>query len=1109
MATSPSSCLSSEILENIAAGQPVADEAQAHLDTCSVCRSALARIRDDNQFLMEFAVDGALPGASTTEPSATIDIPGYEITREIHRGGQGVVYLAVQRATRRDCAVKVMKHGPFATSADRSRFDREVATLSMLDHPNIVAVRDAGTVAGFQYFVMDYVDGRALDEAFDCADSERAEAAPPDVDGLLHVFIKVCDAVHAAHLRGVIHRDLKPSNVRVDRLGEPRVLDFGLAKPTDSQTDAAMTQTGVFVGSLPWASPEQVEGVSAQVDLRTDVYSLGAVLFQLLTGRTPFDVGSNLHDALNDILFRPAPRPSEVAPSETRACIGDELDTIVLKCLAKDRNERYQSAGDLARDLRRFLNGEPIEAKRDSALYVLRKTLQRYRMRVAGAVATLVVLAVFSFFMVVLYRQTARLKQDAIRSAESLAVLLTQSNLEQGRMAGVLGNLDQAEHLLWREFLTHHASVGDGMLHLNDPPGPIEANWALWELYRRFPCRRTLNPESGVFQSATMALDGQSVWAVESTGAVRRFDADGVILDAFSVQPSDAPAWSVVTAQGESVVELSNMRLTLRSRGGEGGERDALVTREQVSAISVAPGGRRAAFLTQGAAVVWDLASGEDVARFQPEGVELSAVAISPDAETVAARGPHGNVYLWNVETRQRTRLDNLVSLPEDLHPLGDLQFSRDGRYLADAWMDTPGRIWDLEAAPPTAVLLSESPGDQRVQAFSSDGRLLAIGDLGGSLRLFDVMTGQMRRSFVAHAGRVLRVGFTADDRQVWSCSERELRFWDVALDGAVRTVRIDRDGLHGVAIDPDATWLATGGGLGVLHRIDLATLSLSSESFGNVGTISSVAVSADGRYTAVSSYADAVYIWDGTRPGTLPALLPHPYRVSCVCFSHDGALLATAGDDRKVRIWRSDDHTLWHKFDTNDRIPQLAFDPSDRQLAAALRDGSLLVWDIGSGACEEWLSPNDRPLRSVCFSPDGDWLAAAGADRKVSLWSTATHRKIAELAGHNQEIFCLCISPDGEQIASGDTGGVVRLWDVPSRQALATLDGHRGAVMAVQFTRDRQTLASVSLDTTIRIWDLNFYRRHIQGNLEAHLRSLRGDELDAAKSSAWREWSQ
>ncbi|MBN2448677.1 MAG: serine/threonine protein kinase, partial [Phycisphaerae bacterium] len=322
-------------------------------------------------------------------------IVGYDDLRELGRGGQGVVYTAVQVSTKRDVAIKLLLDGAWASDDRRRRFEREIDLIAALRHPNIVRLYDSGvTDEGYPYYVMEYIEGMCLDEMIGVAatasrqqfdDSLDARVLPPrDPQPLLkprpilEVVAKVADAVHYAHQRGVIHRDLKPSNIRIDAEIEPQVLDFGLAKSALgvglSDVTAPMSHTGEFMGSLPWASPEQAEGVPDKIDLRTDIYSLGVMLFQLLTGQFPYGVTGSFREVLDNILHTEPRRPSHV-----RKQIDDDVDTIVLKCLTKEPERRYQTAGELATDIRHYLAGEPIEAKRDSTLYNLRKTMRRYQ----------------------------------------------------------------------------------------------------------------------------------------------------------------------------------------------------------------------------------------------------------------------------------------------------------------------------------------------------------------------------------------------------------------------------------------------------------------------------------------------------------------------------------------------------------------------------------------------------------------------------------------------------------------------------------------------------------------------------------------------------------
>jgi serine/threonine protein kinase/Flp pilus assembly protein TadD len=409
----------------------------------------------------EQELDAGAPSGGPAAPVLTIE--GFEVLREAHRGGQGVVYQAIQRQTKRMVAIKVLLEGTHASPSAKRRFEREIELVAQLKHPNIIAVFHAGTMAdGRQFCVMDYVHGRPLDKHI----REKHLA----LEDLLTLFATICDAVTYAHQRGIIHRDLKPSNILVDADGSPKILDFGLARQLAAPAETLASMTGQVFGTLPYMSPEQAGGNPAEVDTRSDVYALGVILYHLLTGRFPYSVEGPIPDVLRNITETP-PTPLSrswtveagvVKRSVRRAAplgcpIDDEVQTIVMKALAKERDRRYQSAAELARDIRHYLSNEPIEAKRDSGWYVLKKMIRRYKAPVALATALFVVAVGAAVGLSVMYRNQSRLlvrveqERGAAIEAREAAERAQQEESEQRQAAQREAAISKAisEFLCW------------------------------------------------------------------------------------------------------------------------------------------------------------------------------------------------------------------------------------------------------------------------------------------------------------------------------------------------------------------------------------------------------------------------------------------------------------------------------------------------------------------------------------------------------------------------------------------------------------------------------------------------------------------------------------
>ncbi len=705
----------------------------AHLARCAPCRERVGEIREEHAFLSDFVRTASSLADARSDPAVTLDgdvVPGYRVERVIGRGGQAVVYEAVQLSTRRRVALKVLVVGRRRRERRLRRFEREVELVAGLRHPHIVTVYDSGlTRDGQPYFAMEYVEGVPINEF--C----RRGRAGRDRDRLeqtLRLFADACDAVRHAHQQGIIHRDIKPSNILVDADGRPRVLDFGLARVvTDSRSVTELTATGEFVGTLIYAAPEQLSGNAQRVDTRTDIYALGVVLYELLTGVHPYPVDGSVAEVIRNIQQRPADRPSLHVPA-----IDDELETIVLKALAKDPDRRYESAAALLDDVRRYLAGEPISAKRDSAWYLLRTAARRYRGAVAAALALMLVLVTFSVTMAVLYREKRLAEQAVRRTASELARTLSLANVERGRLMSLTGNAVVAEALLWRELLADppQPPARDAQGRWRLPTSP--AWWGLWEVYKANPCRATTQAHRVGVVALAFEPDGRHVVSVAADGSIVRWDPLRGTTDTLGALPSGGkrggfaltPDARWVASLDRDIVELRRVRAretspTLRLD----------VPGESAACLAITRDGRQVATATRdGRVLIADVRSGRWT-QTASAGGPVTALAFEPAGQTLwlLAEDPSGGT-LRGI----RTATGRIVATL----PVGGsgppLRISGDGRHAG--WAS--GRKVVIAGLDPLAV--SDRIGGHldllRALAFGRSGAALVTASSDRTVRVRD-----------------------------------------------------------------------------------------------------------------------------------------------------------------------------------------------------------------------------------------------------------------------------------------------------------------------------------------------------------------------------------
>jgi WD40 repeat protein len=1032
--------------------------------------------------------------------SAAVAIPGYEVLAELGRGGMGVVYQARQVRANRVVALKMILTGVHAGEAERRRFLTEAEAVARVQHPNIVQVHEVGEHDGHPFFSLEFCPGGSLADKLDGTPLPPHEAAR-----LVEVLAR---AVQAAHEAGVVHRDLKPANVLLAADGTPKVTDFGLAKRLGDA--AGQTASGAIVGTPSYMAPEQAAGRSKEVGALADVYALGAVLYECLTGRPPFKAATPLDTLLQVLGEEPAP-PRQLQP-KTPA----DLETICLKCLQKERSKRYATAAALAEDLRRFQAGEAIAARPVTAAERGWKWVRRNPVvaPLAAAVAAALVLgagaaAVFG----VKAESRAREATIARNEADENARQATAAKEEATRKAAderrahedavkALRTADEARRraewltyagqlvLAQREWQDNEVSHARALLDACQPDLRGWEHAYLRHLFDRLN-QQTLKEHTGWVKSVCWSPDGRRLASAAMVGG---------------------KVWDTRTWQ-----EL----LSLKGHTG------------RIFSVCFSPDGRRlASAALDGTVKVWDAQTGQETLSLKWHTGEFRSVCWSPDGKRLAGAGcsydenelsvGKPELKVWDAQTGRET-----LSLKG---AYGCVCFSPDGRRLAGAsgGIDTQGKplpgqvkVWDAQTGQEARTLQGHT-GDVYGVCFSPDGKRLASASEDGTVKVWDAQTGQEARTLQGHTGDVYGVCWSPDGKRLASAGgDGTVKVWDAAKGQEVRTFKGHTGAVNGVCWSPDGR-LASASEDWTVKIWDAAKGQEALSLQGRAGRVHSVCWNPDGQRLASASEDDhgwTVKVWDAAKGQEARTLKGHAVCWSpdgkrlataehlpdpavevwdaangqkvlsikggggCVCFSPDGRL-ASDSQDGTVKVWDAQTGEELHTLQRHGwTVCSMCFSPDARRLAIALcfmPDGRRLasttrvveVWDAERGQEALPLKGHTGAVNSVCWSPDGRRLASASWDQTVKVWDAATGQEVLSLKGHTGAVYGVCWSPDGRRLASAGDDRTVRIWDAVRGQEALSLKGHTGAVRSVCWSPDGRRLASAGDDSTVRIWD-------------------------------------
>jgi WD40 repeat protein/serine/threonine protein kinase/tetratricopeptide (TPR) repeat protein len=915
---------------------------------------------------------------------------------------------------------------------------------------------------------------------------------------IARIGIQVAEALDYANRQGILHRDIKPSNLLLDNHGNVWVADFGLAKTSDADD---LTHTGDILGTIRYMAPERFSG---NCDARSDVYSLGLTLYELVALRPAYEA-SDRHRLMERVLHEEPERLKKLAPSVPR-----DLETIIVKAMARDPDVRYATAATLAEDLRRFVEDRPIQARRVSAAERLVRWCRRNPV-IAGSMGLAALALVAVAVMALVHanrqarhaaeqadanRQIARLANNLEKESASLKTALSESNrrlamldLERGRSAFEKGHV--GEGMLWTfESLQMATEARDAAgRHV------ALANLSAWRRHRVE--LKGYFYHGDMVYSVAFSPDGKTILTGCADNTARLWDATTGGPVGQPMEHSDVVLRVAFSPDGKTILTLSeDWKAWLWDAAGQPLERP-MVPSGQIINIAFSPDGKT--ILTgceDNMARLWDASTGRPIGQPLVHSSSVGSVAFSPDGKTILTGCADNTAQLWDAATGQR------IGRPlEHENNVWSVAFSPDGKTILTGSFDKTARLWDAATGRPICRPMEHS-GWVRSVAFSRDGKTILTGCDDNTAQMWDAATGEHMGRPLEHQGTVWSVSFSPDGRSILTGSrDRTARLWDGELGQPVGRLLDFGSQVSSVVFSPDGKALLAAGRDGKVRLWDIAGGRFFGMTVELGVQINAITLSPDGKTILTACTDKTARLWDAATGQRKGRALEHSDGLTSVAFSPDGTTILTGSRDKTARIWDvTTGQPIGQPIAHSDRVVSVAFSPDGRTILTGCHDRAARVWDAATGRL---LSPPMAHLGSVdsvAFSPDGKTILTGSWDKTARLWDAATGQAIGQPLQHSGYVISVAFSPDGKTIVTGSGGDTVRLWDAATGRLIGPPIPHASTVQSwgpyVAFSLDGRFLLASDSRTT-RLWDTPALLPDDVSRLAAWVEAATGLQLD------------